>query len=173
MGSETGIFTDSRDGKDYKTVKIGNQVWIVENLIYKPSSGTYWAYDNDQGNVAEYGYLYDWETAKKGCPLGWHLPTESEFRTLLDNFGGEGEKTGAYNAIILGGISGFSALFGGYYETGFSSFVSKGSDTGFWSSSEKNTDNAWSLGIYGAYKAVRLDITPKNLGFSVRCLQDS
>ena len=81
--------TDKRDGKTYKTVKIGTQEWMAENLAYKPSSGNYWAYDDDNSNVAKYGYLYDWETAKKVCPSGWHLPSDEEWTTLTDYLGGE------------------------------------------------------------------------------------
>ena len=51
---------------------------MAENLAYKPEQGNFWAYGNDSNNVAKYGYLYDWETAKKVAPKGWHLPTESD-----------------------------------------------------------------------------------------------
>ncbi|OQY03821.1 MAG: hypothetical protein B6I20_04280 [Bacteroidetes bacterium 4572_117] len=111
------ILTDSRDGKQYKTVEIGNQVWMAENLAYKASSGC-WAYDNDQSNVTKYGYLYNWQTAKTVCPTGWHLPTKSEFETLLNNYGNgndnEEDWKANYTALIPGGESGFSASFGGW-----------------------------------------------------------
>ncbi len=80
-------FTDSRDGQTYNTDKIGGQVWMAENLAYKPNDGNYWAYDNDDANVAVYGYLYDWETAMNACPEGWHLPSETEWSKLTNYLG--------------------------------------------------------------------------------------
>ena len=84
---DKGIFTDTRDGKTYQTVKIGNQVWMAENLAYKTASGC-WYYDDDSKASANFGYLYDWETAKIAAPPGWHLPTEVEWDTLENRLGG-------------------------------------------------------------------------------------
>lgn len=119
--SESGSFTDPRDGKVYKTVKIGNQWIMADNLAYKPDQGKYWTYNNDSNNVAVYGYLYDWETAKNIAPQGWHLPSREEWKLFRKVLGGKGFTINAnsrsfssvYEKVIPGGSSGFNALFGG------------------------------------------------------------
>lgn len=88
IGDRYGKFTDPRDDKIYKTVKIGNQVWMAENLAYKTQKGS-WAYNNDESNVKMYGYLYDWEVVQNVCPSGWHLPSKAEWETLISNLGSE------------------------------------------------------------------------------------
>lgn len=72
---------DSRDGKTYKIAKIGNQVWMAENLNYE-TNGSYCRKD-DPEKCAKYGRLYIWESALNACPVGWHLPTKGEYETLL------------------------------------------------------------------------------------------
>jgi len=165
---KSGSFTDSRDGQTYKTVKIGNQVWMAENLNYNAGSGS-WCYDENSSNCNKYGRLYDWEAAKKACPAGWHLPSKSEFETLLNNYGSEGSN--AYNALIPSGSSGFSVLFGGwrnfsgnFYNIGYYGF--------FWSSSPFDSNYAWRLYVTSNFKNTNMNSSSRSVGFSVRCLQD-
>lgn len=76
-----GTLTDSRDDKTYKTVKIGEQTWMAENLDYYMSDSTSICNDLDE-DCSKYHRFYTWEAAKEACPTGWHLPTEAEFTTL-------------------------------------------------------------------------------------------
>jgi uncharacterized protein (TIGR02145 family) len=79
--------TDKRDGKKYKTVKIGEQVWMAQNLNYITKKGS-GCKEGKAANCAKYGKLYDWETAMKVCPGGWHFPSDNEWQTLV-NFAGD------------------------------------------------------------------------------------
>ncbi len=97
---ENGTFTDSRDSKVYKWVKIGDQVWMAENLAYTGSdiqhiedNGIWennsdndgWCYyTNDEHYGEMNGVLYQWEAAKTACPSGWHLPTNTEWTQLVN-----------------------------------------------------------------------------------------
>ncbi len=146
-----GVFTDARDGKVYKTITIGTQTWMAENLAYKASSGC-WAYKDDTSHIATFGYLYNWFVAKSSCPKGWHLPSDAEWKKLIQYLGGNnvaGAKlkengtlhwispnTGANNE------SGFSALPGGFLN-GFNVYSGIG-ECGLWWSSDFHTSlQAW------------------------------
>jgi len=150
FAQKTGSFTDPRDGKVYKTVKIGDQWIMAENLAYKPDQGNYWAYGNDTSNVARYGYLYDWETAKKIVPAGWHLPSKEEWTTFRKSLGGKRAvwkySQMVYKPMVYGGGSGFNALLGGLLDCN-GKFKYLGEQTDFWSSSDSRFDGPWHFAV--------------------------
>jgi len=82
-------FTDPRDGKVYSKVRIGSQVWMADNLAYKPETGSVAPLSPESENyVQAYGYIYDWNTASRVCPQGWHLPSNEEWQILIEELGG-------------------------------------------------------------------------------------
>ena len=170
-------FTDSRDGKKYKTVKIGNQIWMAENLNFDAPDSK--CYDNSQENCAKYGRLYNWETAMKICPNGWHLPSYEEWTTLTDFVGGiktAGTKLKAKSGWSEDGNGtddfGFSALPGGGGDR-HGSFSYIGLYGNWWSATELNSGIANLRIMY--YDDERTDWNfnyGKSNLFSLRCLQD-
>lgn len=83
---DENILKDPRDGKKYQTVKIGNQIWMAENLNYDVSGSLCYGYNNY--NCDKYGKLYKWHDAKSICPEGWHLPSLAEWNEMITFLGG-------------------------------------------------------------------------------------
>jgi len=137
-------FTDPRDGKTYKTVKIGDQIWMAENLNYECEGSK--CFKNDPSYAKKYGRLYNLETAVEACPPGWHIPSKEEWRKLVDYAGGF--STSAYKLKAKDGWLGngngsdeygFSALPGGTFQQGdFGGWPYMG----FWWGSTFCTDNS-------------------------------
>ncbi len=180
---EYGTLTDERDGQTYKTVKIGDQVWMAENLNYRyiqqtaEEDSSSYCYNDAPANCAKYGRLYRWSAALVVCPEGWHLPTQVEWKALFDAVGGH-STAGIMLKSTEGWINNgngsdayfFSALPAGYrYYNGV--FNYEGDIAYFWSSTERNSNDAYSMYLdYGNDNAVFYSY--KNSGFSVRCLMD-
>lgn len=159
-------FTDSRDGREYKTVQIGDQCWMAENLnigkmvddMQQSDNGVIekTCYENDPENCEVYGGLYTWGEAmtyikREGtqgiCPDGWHLPSRGEWDQLREHLGrgDAGQKMKAKEshdpAWDGNNSSGFTALPAGVgYEARFGR---KGHWSVFWTSTEVDEDFAW------------------------------
>ncbi|MEX2594051.1 MAG: FISUMP domain-containing protein [Anditalea sp.] len=88
-GNPFGSFADPRDGQIYKTVLIGEKIWLAENLNFTTKGGNY-CFDYDPANCALYGRLYNRSAALIACPKGWHLPSNEEWSELVNNLGGWG-----------------------------------------------------------------------------------
>jgi len=142
--------TDTRDNKTYKTVKIGEQVWMAENLNYEAEGSI--CYDDKPDNCKKYGRLYNWKTANEVCPNGWHLPSQEEWGTLTDFFGGwrvAGKKIKAksgWNKNSNGTDDfGFAALPGGHHD---GTFTNVGNFGYWWTASEGEGSAELTTAVY-------------------------
>jgi len=198
--AQTSKFTDPRDNKTYRTVVIGNKVWMAENLNHK--IGNSWCYDNKDSNCSKYGRLYDWNTAARvACPRGWRLPSDADWDDVVLATGGEEvagkklkSKTG-WDFICTSDMMindeagcivgkkysgngtddfGFSALPGGGFltEGSFEGFAGVGGSGNWWSVSEIDVDNVSAWGMSLDYESMGNGWVNKSNGLSVRCLQD-
>ena len=187
------------DSKEIKSVRIGNQVWMAENLNVDHyqngdpipevrdggqwsnlSSGAWCYYDNDIANGEVYGKLYNWfavNDARGLCPIGWHPPSDDEWTLLTLSLGGEKVAGGKMKSTLgwdspntgATNSSGFTGLSGRYR---FNDGTYIGDNGYWWSILESGSDGAWfrALGHDGSY-VLRVTAHKQN-GFSVRCVMD-
>ena len=173
-GAAKGSFVDERDNKTYQWVRIGEQVWMAENLNFMVGIGS-WCYSAnvlnkmtgkpDQG-CYEYGRLYNWETAQNSCPEEWHLPSDEEWNELIQTFGSEGKFN---QKAKIGNFMDFNPQLGGF-KNEFSVFRKIGSIGYYWSSSEIKNEGAYHR--FDNQSFVLWYNAGKNYGFSIRCVQD-
>ncbi len=182
------------DNNIYRTVKIGGQCWLKDNLkvTKNPSGGgiTRHCYDNDANNCNTAGGFYDWDTAMNKsategaqgiCLNGWHIPKDSEWH-ILENYLKDDGRTcdgsrigsqdcdGAGTKLKSGGASGFEGILTGYFHRS-GAYYGKGIYTFFWSSTESES------GVFGRflnknYSTLYRSFDEKNESFSIRCLKN-
>ena len=152
--------------------------WMTENL--RISIADSYCYGDAEPNCDQYGRLYTWEAAQRGCQSlghGWRLPTDDDWRQMANRYGGifddspDDRGAQAYQALLIGGDSGFNAvLSGGRFSDGqYDDLEAHGF---YWTASEANLDTAWyynfgrgSLGLY------RQGEGEKSMALAVRCVR--
>lgn len=184
---EYGTLTDSRDGKSYKTVVIGNLTWMAENLNFDNSAtatgsiDSSFCYDGIPANCKKFGRLYQEYAATAVCPEGWRLPTADDWRDLTttaksefgDNNGslravGEWENTIFGDNVTATNASGFSALPAGYRaKTG--ECDGEGTKAYFWGEDNMN-HYAWILS--NQYDMEKESMQRGYFAYAVRCVKD-
>lgn len=167
-------------GQTYRTVKIGDQEWMAENMNAKVDGSA--CYRDSSKYCDMYGRLYSWDAAMKVCPEGWRLPDTTDWTILFDAVGGK-----ATAATHLKAMSGWTSDGNGDDKFGFSAFAAGGSDTGsavkyagkgidaaFWTSEVKNSYDAWGVGMYWADSHPKIEVhTLASNRRSVRCMKDA
>ena len=183
---------DPRDGHAYKTVGIGLQRWMAENLDYATDNS--WCYNDSAEYCARYGRLYTWaaamdsattkcgngkvcaasdSTVRGVCPAGWHLPAKEEFTLLFNAVGDSATAGSALKSAEMSGEDafGFSALAGGERDaTG--NFVTGGSYAYFWTKTARSRESAWTMLLRNDNAAATPLDNFKMRGYSVRCVKD-
>ena len=198
----TGTMTDSRDGRTYKTVTIGTQTWMAENINYETDSS--FCYGDTLADCTKYGRLYTWAAAMdsvgiwstngKGCgygttcsptypvrgvcPEGWHLPTTAEFKTLFTAVGGQstaGKVLKSTSGWYNSGNGSDAFAFSALpagYRNDYGDYFYEGDNAYFWSSTEDNSKFACNMYLYYDDGNAYM-YNYKYYGFSVRCLKDA
>jgi uncharacterized protein (TIGR02145 family) len=189
------------DGNVYKTVKIGNQIWMAENLkvsklndrtnITWVTVGQSWAetedpaycgYAKSQENADIYGGLYNWAAVNTGklAPEGWHVATKFDWAKLIEYLGGETEtpiklkESGTVHWTSPNdatNITGFTALPGGSRNTE-GIFFGLGINATWWSATESSDSKAYLFELSTNNVNPLQSASYKECGFSIRCVKD-
>ena len=177
--------TDSRDGQTYRTIAIGNQVWIGENLNYKTDSSR--TRTGEENNPHKYGQLYSYNDAEKVCPSGWHLPTVEEWQPLInlvDDNAASARLTlksseGWSNKYIREDDYGFTAYPSGYIndfgglEINGKTFLEYDDNALMWAKTPEQNKNKSAIMISdNFFDAEAIENEPTYNFYSVRCIRD-
>lgn len=194
IGALFSIYLISYCSKSYKTYKSTNyiqysynskeyngKIWMTENLKEITDSNGHkikFSYpNNDSTKYIEYGLLYDYKTACKVCPKGWHLPTDKEWDSLIEFTGkkkGNDLKDSSYwnsSELKFSNIIGFSVRPAGYSNTGeFENLFS--THAIFWSVTKVDTHFVNGFVLSQSADSIRKAPQHPVYGFSVRCVKN-
>lgn len=199
---EHGTLTDTRNGQTYKTVVIGTQTWMAENLNLETVNS--YCFEDADSNCTKYGRLYTWASAMDSagtwstsgrvcgygttcsqthpvqgvCPTGWHIPTLLEWKILLTAIG-----SASTAGKKLKSINGWSENDYGTDDYAFSALpagyrhsasvkIYFNESAVFWSSTEDNRNDAYYMSLRLESDEAYLPANSKDSGRSVRCLKD-
>ena len=177
--SEYSEFIDIRDGQVYKTVKIGTQWWMAQNFNYQPESGSY-CYNNNYNLCEEFGSLYQLSYAKSLAPPGWHLPSDSEWKTMETYLGVHGLNDEGYRGSNIGlllkegGGLEFDAKYAGYSIPRYGRYFSLNDKTFFWTSTYASGGSVyWARELSPGEDGMRrMSMSGSYYAFSVRYVKD-
>ncbi len=193
-----GYWVDPADGTVYRTIQLGNQLWMADNLNLgemidagkeQLDNGIIekYCYDNNPEMCDKYGGLYQWGEAMRWdttdssrgiCPEGWHIPSDGEWKLLEIYLGMPREAAddilwrGHFQGAMLrpDGNTGFDALLAGNrYFNGH--FHQAGSTGYFWTSTSSPGGHAWRRGVNVTENGIYRSVNLKTFGFSVRCMK--
>ena len=148
-------FTDPRYGETYNVCRIGEQIWMAENLRYRPLKGGSYPYNRDKDNVVKYGRLYEEKAIEEAIPPGWHLPEENEIEQMKAFI-----KKTYHIADALRSkdwddgmdVYGFNAIPSGYYGHNYQDNLGFFNDCAtYWLTSFSKRKNKWITGTFSIY----------------------
>jgi len=199
-GITYGLLKDSRDGQIYRTVQIGSQTWMAQNLNYAGGTTVVGkCYNNSADSCIKFGRLYTWAEAMAGsasssaspsgvkgvCPGGWHVPSDAEWAALTTIVAaqvGARQEGYALKSSSSWSPSGTTSGNGGdgfgfrVLPAGIRSidgtFSNVGDNAVFWSSFEYDASYAWRRGFRNGDAIVYRYNDRKFTGFSLRCVEN-
>ena len=173
----SGIFVDTRDRQTYRTIRIGSQVWLADNLNYNIDGS--WHYENLKENGQKFGRLYSWAAAKKACPAGWHLPSDDEWKQLEREMGISHRSINKIDYRDPGKnvksklqMMGFNINMAGCRTFADGTFIGLGQFTFYWTSTPYKKVYAWKRAFDRKTEGVGRHAHNQKHANSVRCIKD-
>lgn len=180
-------YIDPRDKQIYQIIKINGNTWMAQNLNFNSGEGCNLYKDNPNYETA-HGRLYSWKSAIYACPPGWRIPSEQEWKDLMNYLGGYydggtlwgaivspkaiGDPKLPYEKLFEGGETNFNVKLSGFRDlAGF--FTDLDKCARYWTSSESGTNEAWYYEFWALDGgSVRRKRGAKSFQFSCRCIWD-